>query len=381
MSEKPFVTLTDWQEHLRSDWRIAHGIWPHVRNYVPGWGYSKAEIDAFFEGESGGKKQVDWARITSKPSTYPPDAHTLVGAKHTASGLTIGHYLRATGATSFAFQQIPAGDLPSHATSHQYGGGDAIKLDDLATPDDNTDLDATISRHGLLPKLYGGTVRYLRADGTWATIVGADPLPHADTHESGGSDEVDHDSLVGFVPAEHLSLPNAFSSVINSGHDLALHTSLGLAPKTWKLDDFGTPDDNTDLDATTGHHGLLPKLYGGTVRFLRADGVWATLPDCDPNPHASDHELGGSDEVDHDALFGFVAAEHKSLPNTIAQVLSDHNVAAHNSLGITELGTGALAKDHGTPATDMLVNVCYGTGAAPPVGDVTEGALFIKYTA
>ena len=43
-----------------------------------------------------------------------------------------------------------------------------------------------------------------------------------------------------------------------------------------KLDDLATPDDNTDLNATTGRHGLLPKLGGGTTNFLRADGTWAT---------------------------------------------------------------------------------------------------------
>lgn len=37
--------------------------------------------------------------------------------------------------------------------------------------------------------------------------------------------------------------------------------------------------------------------------------------------------------------------------------------------------------DHGTAATDMVVNVCYGTGSAPTASDTTEGALFIKYVA
>jgi hypothetical protein len=32
--------------------------------------------------------------------------------------------------------------------------------------------------------------------------------------------------------------------------------------------------DNTTADATTGHHGLLPKLGGGSTNFLRADGTW-----------------------------------------------------------------------------------------------------------
>ena len=47
---------------------------------------------------------------------------------------------------------------------------------------------------------------------------------------------------------------------------------------TTKLDDFATPDDNTDLDATTVQHGLLPKLGGGAANFLRADGTWAVPP-------------------------------------------------------------------------------------------------------
>jgi hypothetical protein len=64
----------------------------------------------------------------------------------------------------------------AHAASHQFGGGDAIKLDDLDAPEDNTDLNATISAHGLLPKLGGGTTNFLRADGTWATPGGSSPL-------------------------------------------------------------------------------------------------------------------------------------------------------------------------------------------------------------
>lgn len=51
--------------------------------------------------------------------------------------------------------------------------GTPPKLDDLSTPDDNTDLDSTTLRHGLLPKLGGGTTNFLRADGTWSTPPGS----------------------------------------------------------------------------------------------------------------------------------------------------------------------------------------------------------------
>lgn len=64
-----------------------------------------------------------------------------------------------------------------HAASHQSGGSDAIKLDDLAAPDDNTDLNVSETKHGLTPKLPGGTDKYLRGDGTWATIAGASGTP------------------------------------------------------------------------------------------------------------------------------------------------------------------------------------------------------------
>jgi hypothetical protein len=39
-----------------------------------------------------------------------------------------------------------------------------------------------------------------------------------------------------------------------------------------KLDDFAAPDDNTDRNASTSAHGLMPKLANNTAQFFRADG-------------------------------------------------------------------------------------------------------------
>lgn len=65
---------------------------------------------------------------------------------------------------------LNVGDAPTaHASSHQSGGGDAIKLDDLAAPDDNTDLDATTSVHGLLKKLDNNAAHFMNGQGSWAT--------------------------------------------------------------------------------------------------------------------------------------------------------------------------------------------------------------------
>lgn len=72
-----------------------------------------------------------------------------------------------------------------HASRHQSGAADAIKLDDLATPDDNADLNASTSNHGLLPKLGGGTVNFLRADGTWAAPSGGGTLIYFGSSSTG----------------------------------------------------------------------------------------------------------------------------------------------------------------------------------------------------
>lgn len=42
------------------------------------------------------------------------------------------------------------------------------KLDDLAVPDDNTDLNASAASHGLLPKLSGDESQFLNGSGDWA---------------------------------------------------------------------------------------------------------------------------------------------------------------------------------------------------------------------
>lgn len=59
------------------------------------------------------------------------------------------------------------GMLPAHASTHKSGGGDAIKLDELAATTDVTTLNASTTAHGLLRKLDGLTTTFLRGDGTW----------------------------------------------------------------------------------------------------------------------------------------------------------------------------------------------------------------------
>lgn len=173
----------------------------------------------------------------------------------------------------------------AHRETHRRGGLDPIRLDDLAQPEDNTDLDASTLRHGLLRKLPGGTSDFLRADGAFAAPT-AVPGAHASTHENGGSDEIDVTGLSGLLADGQTPLAHATT-----------HEAGGADPI--KLDDLAAPDDNTDLDASTSAHGLLKKLPGGTTTFLRADGTFAT-------------PSGGAGSADH-AWYTYQAAHLEPL--------------------------------------------------------------------
>jgi hypothetical protein len=61
--------------------------------------------------------------------------------------------------------------------------------------------------------------------------------------------------------------------------------------------DLDVTADNTTADSTTGHHGLLPKLGGGTTNYLRADGSWNAPPGTGGSgaPSTVDYLVGTAD--------------------------------------------------------------------------------------
>ena len=70
------------------------------------------------------------------------------------------------------WRKIYPADVVAHHTTHESGGSDAIKLDDLSAPDDNTDLNVSTSKHGLCPKAPNDAFQALLGNGAWGY-----PLP------------------------------------------------------------------------------------------------------------------------------------------------------------------------------------------------------------
>ena len=119
---------------------------------------------------------------------------------------------------------------------------------------------------------------------------------HSARHENAGADEISVAGLSGLLADDQHVLDAEVQAI--------------------KLDDFATPDDNTDLDASLTEHGLLLKLGGGTTNFLRADGTWAA-------PAGGGDVTGPSSSTDNaiarfDGTTGKIIQDYTSGPPTIS---------------------------------------------------------------
>jgi len=180
----------------------------------------------------------------------------------------------------------------AHASSHASGGSDAVKLDDLASPDDNTDLNATTSAHGLLPKLGGGSTNFLRADGTWNAPT---PGAHGSTHENGGADEISVAGLSGVLADEQdagqlkgndivVTTPSRLNALVwEEDNEEWVNEKLPGVPYGWVLVEdteltwTQIKDDNYKFIPVNTDPQLPSHVGNGTVSYL--NGISATTGD------------------------------------------------------------------------------------------------------
>jgi len=139
----------------------------------------------------------------------------------------------------------------AHATSHKSGGTDAIKLNELAAPDNVTTLNVTTSRPGLCPILPNDSTKFLNGVGAYTVPVGGNTITYPGT-------------------------PTAFLA----------------GSEIWKapvLSELAAPpaNSNTNLLATSTYPGLMPKLNDNSSYFLSGAGTWVYFPFTDePLPSA-----------------------------------------------------------------------------------------------
>ena len=180
-------------------------------------------------------------------------------------------------------------------------------------------------------------------------------------------------------------------SLTNNPHSVN-KTDVGLSsvPNT----DFTTPVSNN-----TTHAGLTNNPHSvdkADVGLSSVPNTNFTTPVADNtthrgltnNPHGVSKSNVGLGLVPNTNFTTPVASNttHRGLTNNPHSVnktdVGLSNVPNTNCTNASNITTGTLlARDHGAAATDQVVNVCYGTGAAPTANTTTIGSLFIKYTA
>lgn len=161
---------------------------------------------------------IAWGSVTGKPTVFPPDTHT-----HAESEIT-GLVSDLASLDSRLDTLEAAG--PS-ATNLSYTASTRVVASDTGT--DATLPIVTSTDAGLAPASGGGTTNYLRADGSWAAP------------------------------------PGSGAAATNLSYDAATRVVAS---------DTGT--DATLPLMGTSNAGLVPTSPGGTDKYLRSDGSWAT---------------------------------------------------------------------------------------------------------
>ena len=174
-----------------------------------------------------------------------------------------------------------------------------LKLTDLTVAADVTTHNATSARPGLMAKLQGAAGYVLDGLGAWVLqasnikvnmggVVAARRYLHITgafgvvTHLDDVANDAVRITIAGGSGTGGVTTLDELTDVTLGATALASKDVLYYDGAEWinkaqsaiKLDDFGTPDDNTDLDASTTYHGLLPKRSGNSSDVLRGDGTW-----------------------------------------------------------------------------------------------------------
>lgn len=210
------------------------------------------------------------------------------------------------------------------------------------------------------------------------------PSAHASIHHSGGSDQVNHDSLLGFAAAEHKSLPNTIAQVL-SNHTKAVHDALAIDHGSLggRGDDDHSIYYNVTRHTTAVHDALsinahrLDGYHGAGTATANTYALRDASGDIKARLFRSEYDT--TNPTCNLIMTQIDSASNNYLrPSTKAQVIASLNLMT--KAGGTFTGY-VYARDHGTAATDMIVNVCYGTGSPPAASGTTIGTLFVKYTA
>jgi hypothetical protein len=299
---------------------------------------------------------VDWTELTSVPSTFTPSAHN-----HDTDYADIDH----------------DHDSDYAALSHNHSWADITsgsppKLDDLSAPDDNTDLNASEEKHGLLPKLSGVGTQYLSGLGTWTTPAGGEG--GGSTSLAGLTDDVDIDTPTDGQILEYSDSDNKWHNVENTGGSGAEELN-DLTDVT-----VTTPTDGDILEYDTDGFVNVAHDHSGEFSALghNHDGSYSALGHNHDSAYSaiSHHHDSDYADIDHDHDEDYSAIGHNH-DGTYATASHNHDATYaaishnHSAANITS-GTLAVARG-GTGKTTFTQHALLKGGASNAYDEIAPG--------
>lgn len=225
---------------------------------------------------SGSSAAPSWSTATY-PATTTINQILYSSAANTVAGITTGNsgiLVTSAGGVPSIATDIPTAVTIGSAYVYRVGGTD------VSVADGGTGA-STLTDHGVLVGSGTSAITALAVGTDGQVLVGstgADPVFATITDGEGITTTLGAGTLQ--IDCEDASETN--KGILEIATDVeataASATDKALVPNnigSIKLDDFGTPDDNTDLNFTTTYHGLVPK--GTNVGdYLKDDGTWGT---------------------------------------------------------------------------------------------------------
>lgn len=300
-------------------------------------------------------------------------------------------------------------DPKTHAASHKTGQADAILLDELGTPNDNTNLNVSTARHGLVPR--GTNIgNFLKDTAAWATIVITDvsglvaalagKAAAVHTHAEADVTDLTTDLAAKIPKATNVTaindtgIANGEIAVFNLTNkdirtsDVTIVTTLGATDATVPtskavkaVTDLLAPIASPTFTGTptlpAGTIGIREKLTGARTYYVRTDGHNAST--CSGLNNTNNATTGAFLTADY--AYSRCCADIDFAGQTVTIQIADGTYAAGLSVTQPWTGGGAVVVNgnSGTPANVVLstgaVSSIYVTCVLPGVLTVQNVAL------
>jgi hypothetical protein len=187
-------------------------------------------------------------------------ATPVVGAAYCATNtgyfylcLTDGNWTKVSAQEVADHAAIAAAHHAKYTNVEAKTQAEGAKLDDHAVPDDNTDLNASAAKHGLMPK---ASVTKLAGIATGADVTGNNaPKAHKASHQNGGADKISIVGLSGLAADDQ--------HVLDAEVVAAVKADAGLPVVTLTL-----IIDGAGSAITTGEKGHLEIPFSCTINAV-----------------------------------------------------------------------------------------------------------------